>query len=143
MKSRFVALLLLAALLLTAFSGCRQSMQQMDALEDTIENRVDAAKDTLEEAMTPDPTQPVQTTGPAQAATTLPTPALTAKEAEAIALADAGLTAEQVTRLHTEYDIDRGVAEYEVEFDCDGYEYEYEIHADTGEILHKEKEPEK
>lgn len=143
MKSRFVALLLLAALLLTAFSGCRQSMQQMDALEDTIENRVDAAKDTLEEAMTPDPTQPDQTTGPAQAATTLPTPALTAKEAEAIALADAGLTAEQVTRLHTEYDIDRGVAEYEVEFDCDGYEYEYEIHADTGEILHKEKEPEK
>ena len=73
--------------------------------------------------------------------TTAPTAkALTAAEAQDIALADAGLTADQVTGLRTEYEVDDGVPEYSVEFRQGGYEYEYEIHAGTGKILSWDKD---
>lgn len=67
-------------------------------------------------------------------------PALTAQEAEAIALAHAGLTAEQVKHLRSEFDLDDGVAQWEVEFRVGQMEYEYTIHAETGEILEWDKE---
>lgn len=67
---------------------------------------------------------------------------LTAEEAEAIALAHAGVSAGQAARIHTEFDRDYGVAEYDVEFLYDGWEYEYEINAETGEILTWDKEVE-
>ncbi len=69
-----------------------------------------------------------------------PAGALTAEEAKAAALAHAGLTAEQVSRLRTEYDVDDGIPVYEVDFVCDGWEYEYEIHGETGAILEWDKE---
>lgn len=65
---------------------------------------------------------------------------ITKEEAEAIALAHAGLTADQVRFDHTEYDGDDRYPEYEIEFYCDGWEYQYEVHAETGEILQSEKE---
>ena len=40
-----------------------------------------------------------------------------------------------MTGLHTEFDVDDGIPEYEVEFFQDGWEYDYTIHADTGEVL--------
>lgn len=60
---------------------------------------------------------------------------ITKEEAEAIALAHAGFTADQVTRLRTEYEIDDGVPRYEVQFRQDRWEYDYEIDANTGAIL--------
>ncbi len=60
---------------------------------------------------------------------------LTKEEAQAIALERAGFPADQVTRLRTEYEIDDGVALYEVTFYADGWEYDYEINAKTGELL--------
>lgn len=81
------------------------------------------------------PAEPVATEPPVTEVTTL-----TAEEAKAIALAHAGFTADQVTRLRAEFDRDDGVTEWEVEFRVDGWEYEYEINAETGEILHSEKE---
>lgn len=75
---------------------------------------------------------------PAQEGAAAPT--LTAEEAEAIALAHAGLTAEQVTRLRSEFDRDDGVAQWEVEFRVGQMEYEYTIHAETGKILEWDKE---
>ena len=60
---------------------------------------------------------------------------LTKEEAQAIALEQAGFTADQVSRLRTEYEIDDGVALYEVTFFADGWEYDYEIDAKTGKIL--------
>lgn len=68
---------------------------------------------------------------------------LTAEEAQAAALEHAGLAAEQVTLLHTRYQIDDGIAEYEVEFRYEDQEYDYTIHAETGEILEfdQEREP--
>ena len=67
---------------------------------------------------------------------------LTEEEARDIALKDAGLTAEQVTRLKVEFGYDDGRPEYEVDFHHDGWEYDYELHAQTGEILSQNKDRE-
>ena len=66
--------------------------------------------------------------------------AITRQEAEAIALTDAGLTAEEVQGLRTSYEVDDGLPEYEVEFYHDRWEYEYTIHAETGTILSFDKD---
>lgn len=63
---------------------------------------------------------------------------LTAEEVQQRALAHAGLKAEDVTYLRTDYDRDE--QEYEVDFLHDGWEYEYEIHAISGMILSADKE---
>ena len=93
------------------------------------------------------PTEPVPATATtAEAAdTSVPTPAaeasaLSQQEAEAIALEHAGLTADQVSFLHSEYEIDDGVSQYDVEFYHENLEYNYEIHALTGQILEFEKD---
>lgn len=67
-------------------------------------------------------------------------PMLTAGEAQAIALEDAGFTADQVTRLHTEPELRDRVPHYDVEFHEGRWDYEYEIHAETGEILSFDKD---
>lgn len=51
------------------------------------------------------------------------------------ALTHAGLTGSQVTEVEISYDVDDGVALYEVEFKCWPNEYEYEISASTGAVL--------
>lgn len=60
---------------------------------------------------------------------------LTAEEAEAAALAHAGLSREQVRFSRTEYEVDDGRPEYEIEFRAGNTEYDYTIHAETGQIL--------
>lgn len=65
---------------------------------------------------------------------------LTAEEAADIALGHAGFSKDQVEYLHTEYEVDRGVPQYEVEFHQGQWEYDYEIHAETGEILSQSRE---
>lgn len=65
---------------------------------------------------------------------------VTADEAKAIALKHAGLKEADVTGLRAEYDVDDGVAQYDVEFRQGRYEYSYEINAETGKILQSEKE---
>ena len=65
---------------------------------------------------------------------------LTAKEAENIALADAGYTREEVTFKPTEFDTEKGRAVWEVEFYHENTEYDFEIAASTGEILKKDQE---
>lgn len=72
-----------------------------------------------------------------------PTPdanGLTEDQATQIALADAGLSADQVTRLKVEKDRDDGVWEYEIEFKKDGMEYDYEIRISDGKILQRDIE---
>ena len=122
MKSVLSILLVLSFLLL---NGCIARMaaaeeqvdQKLDAIEDTIENNI-------EHAVVPEQTPPAAADA-----------ALTPAEAEAIALEHAGFTAEQVRFRHTEYEIDDGIPEYEIEFTQDLWEYDYTIHAETGEIL--------
>lgn len=67
---------------------------------------------------------------------------LTREQARDLALEQAGVTADQVTRLEVEYDTDDGVARYEVSFHYDGWEYDYEFNADTGELLSYDRDKE-
>lgn len=57
------------------------------------------------------------------------------EKAKAIALAEAGFSESQVTRLKVERDIDDGRIEYSVEFTANGNEYDYEINGADGKIL--------
>ena len=63
---------------------------------------------------------------------------ISAKEAEAIALKKAGLSASEVREKETELDYERGVWVYEVSFEKGITDYEYVIDAVSGEILHSE-----
>ena len=58
----------------------------------------------------------------------------------AVALADAGFKAEEVTNLTAHYDDEDGVAAYDVDFTVNGYEYEYTIKASDGKILEAQRE---
>lgn len=87
----------------------------------------------------PAPTEPAATETAVQTAAP---ERLTEAEATDIALKDAGLTKDQVTRLRAEFDYDDGRPEYEVDFHHDGWEYDYEIHAETGKILSRDKDRE-
>ncbi len=60
--------------------------------------------------------------------------------AKAAALDHAGLTADQVSRLKCQRDMEHGRLEYEIEFRADGYEYEYTIDGATGAILDHERD---
>lgn len=60
---------------------------------------------------------------------------ITRDEAQTIVLEHAGLTADQVSGLRTEYEVDDGVARYEVQFRQGRWEYDYEINAATGDII--------
>lgn len=58
--------------------------------------------------------------------------------AREIAYEDAGVTAEQITKLEVEFDFDDGKYLYEVEFRVGTTKYEYDIDALTGDIYKKE-----
>ena len=124
MKNRFYTVLLLAVFSLMLFTGCA-SVKAMPRLIPSPEGT--AVQD-------PAPQNPTPAATPAQSSVTEPKQ-ITKEIAVSTALADAGLTVNQVTALRTDFDYDHGIPEYEVEFRYEGYEYDYEIHAVTGEIL--------
>lgn len=120
MKKNLCALLALA-LLLPVLTGCASGQSTP---QETTPGNTGAGVQTGEGAVT--------------ASGTVGT--LTKEDAEKLALDHAGFTADQVTRLYTERDLDDRTPHYDVEFRQGGYEYDYEIHAQTGEILKSEKE---
>ena len=61
--------------------------------------------------------------------------------AAAAALADAGFTRQDVTRLDTDFERDDGFVYYDVKFINGTMEYDYTIDASTGAVLHSEMEP--
>lgn len=60
------------------------------------------------------------------------------ERAEQIALSDASLAENQVTKMKTRLKFDDGVWYYDVEFRTIALEYEYEIEAYTGAIIDKD-----
>lgn len=140
MKIRLFTLLMIAALFLAGCSAA-QARDTLDSVEDQAEQMLDTAEDQVEKAITEMMTTATAAASqPAAAENTVPSTALTKEEAAEIALKHAGLTTDQVTNLRTEYEIDDGVPQYEVEFHQDIWEYDYEINAETGEILSYDKE---
>ena len=127
MKIRLFSLLLVAVLAVPAMTGCQAARSAGRAVERGVESAGNAVKQAV------DPTT-------ATASGTHANPALTLEEAQDIALKHAGFAADQVTALHTEYEIEHGVPQYDVEFHHGAWEYDYEIHADTGEILSYSKD---
>lgn len=146
--------LFLVCLLLTA-TGCSAAgmARSLDAAEDRVEDKLDAVEDRVEDsirkAVTP---APAATPSHPVAAPTEPAPAssdpaasqsaqlLTKEDAERIALEYTGFTADQVTRLRTEYEIDDGIPQFDVELHQGDWEYEFEISAEDGKILSFDKD---
>lgn len=61
--------------------------------------------------------------------------------AEETALADAGLTSAEVDFIKSKAEQSDGISFFHVEFYADGMKYEYEIHAETGAVNSKSREP--
>ena len=165
MKRRICIALTLVLLLTAAACSPHKAEKALDAVEDAveqrldpIENAVDRQLDAIENAIegevriTPAPVSkadvPVTEPAPAQPDKPVPdTPPakpaeeyLSPEQARTVALEHANLSAEEVTHLRAEFDMDDGVPEYDVQFHHDRWEYEYEIHAQTGTILSFEKD---
>lgn len=134
MKFRFFVSLLLAALAISLVSGC--------AAPSMVSETRPAQAVIPEPAvpLTPLPVAATETPAATAPAATETAALITKEEAIAIALADAGFTEAQVTRLRAEFDWDDHVPEYEVEFSQGDFEYDYEIHAETGAIRAKDKD---
>ena len=146
MKKQLTAVFLIFALLLT-MAGCSvaNAVQKLDAVEDKVETKLDAAEDKLEDslrkAVSPAPTVPAQVQPElTQLASTEGPRQLTKEEALQVALDHLEFTADQVTRVRTEYEIDDGIPQYDVEFHQGDWEYEFEIHAENGKIISYDKD---
>ena len=125
--------LLLCGTILFAFAGCGQA-------EDATENKIDSIEETLEQK---DNDASNALTPPQDGGNYVhvdPSQLITPQQAQDIALEQAGVTADEVTGLHTVMDIDNGRQEYDVEFRVGHLEYEYEIDAVTGQILSFDKD---
>lgn len=124
---KYVTIILTLALLLT-MTACSTAgaARTLDAAEDRIENKLDAVEDSVENAVR-------HASAPTAAA-------ITKEEAEQIALAHVGFTADQVQQLRSEYEIDDGIRQYDVQFYEGDWEYEFEIDAGTGKILSFDKD---
>ncbi|MBQ8796823.1 MAG: PepSY domain-containing protein [Oscillospiraceae bacterium] len=119
MKIRLFSFLLAAILAVPSITGC-QAARTMESAPDTLKQTADTTSATVSGKHA--------------------NPALSMAEAQNIALKHAGFSADQVTALHAEYEIEHGVPQYDVEFHHGAWEYDYEIHADTGEILSYSKD---
>lgn len=143
MRKQLTAVLMIFALLPTMMVGCSaaNAVQRLDAAEDRLEAKLDAAEEKLKAAV---PASLPVDTRPAPVET-IPAVSesagkLTREQAEKIALDYLGFTADQVTRLHSEYEIDDGIPQFDVEFRQGDWEYEFEIHAENGRILSYDKD---
>ena len=77
---------------------------------------------------------------PNETVTTTEAPEITADRAKEIALADAGLTVDQVTFTEAKPGEEDGLPVFEIEFRTADAEYEYEIDAATGRIYSRSVE---
>ena len=134
MKIRLTAMMLI--LTLGILSGCTVSALQPEVTvpSPAVISAAPAASSTEPAAV------PAEPAPAAPAAVEVPSSHLSREDAIAIALKDASLEENQVSRLKAEFDYDDGRPEYDVEFRYDGWEYEYEIHAESGKILNRDKD---
>lgn len=133
MKTRVVVFLLIGVLATSMLAGCQTAQATPEAPPMATVSSAGAAAPAVSSEASAPVTIPETASSPAEAA-------ITPEEAQKIALNHAGFTADQVKRLYTDYEIDRGIPHYDVEFDQGFWEYDYEIDAQTGEILSFEKD---
>jgi len=124
MKKRLIPLTLALLLLMSMLTACSPTANIPDTTQVPLNDTPELSE--------------VVTVTPADSSRIYATPTpdqITQAQAIDIALAHAGLTADDVQYLYTEYEIDDRIPQYDVDFRKDRMEYEYEIHAETGEIL--------
>ena len=132
----FLTILTAVSVLLLVMAGCSVSGREVPAdgaarwAEDKLETAEGKIKQQIRAMTEPAP----------EGGSTVPENAITKEEAQRIALEHLGLTADQVKHLRTDYEIDDGVSQYDVEFHYGDWEYEFEIHAATGKILAFDKD---
>lgn len=119
-----ISIILSLVLLLLVFAGCQSASPDAGQSTPVPQSGTDAL--------------PQPDVNAASASSTVT--AITKEDAEKIALEHAGFTADQVTRLYSERDLDDRIPHYDVEFHQGGFEYDYEINAENGQILKSEKE---
>ena len=140
MKRQTIAILLVFMIVLN-LSACTaaNAVQTLDIVENKEETRLEAVEHKLEESLhkTAPAPEPTIAAAPVEK---LPADAMTREQAEKIALDHLGFTADQVTRLRTEYEIDDGLPQFDIEFHQGDWEYEFEIHAESGQILSYDKD---
>ena len=130
MKQLTAFLLILSFLLSLAGCSAAGAARALDAAENRFEEKLDAAEDAAERAVR-NAVTPATVAVPSESVFD----PVTKEKAEQIALDHLGLFKNQVTRLHTEYEIDDGMGHYDVQFRSGDWDYEFEIHAETGKIL--------
>ena len=144
MKKFAIYILLLTTILMLSGCNLRAMEARLDALEDAVDHRVDAVEDMVETAVVQtillEPTPLAPEPKPSAPAAPVPAVALSKEDAEAIALEYANFTADQVSYLWTEFEIDDRIPLYDVQFHEGRWEYEFEIHAETGAILSFDKD---
>lgn len=130
MKRQLTGLLVLSVLVLST-AGCSAAGREvsMEGPGERVEEKLEAAEGKIKREIRA-MTEPAPEDG-----ASVPESAITKEEAQWIALEHLGLTADQVKHLRTDYEIDDGVSQYDVEFHYGDWEYEFEIHAATGKIL--------
>ena len=67
-------------------------------------------------------------------------PKLTEQEALDIALEQAGVKEENITKLENKLEMDDGILVYEIDFLSGITEYSYDVNADTGEIVERDRD---
>lgn len=145
MKKCLASFLLILTLML-AMAGCSaaNAISALDAAEDRLEDKLDTIEDSAEhavrKAVTPAPAPTEAPTAAPESPEAASGTTVTQAQAENIALEYAGFTADQVTRLRTEYEIDDGIPQYDVSFYEGDWEYEFEISAMDGKILSYDKD---
>lgn len=140
-KTLFAGILTLILLLSATGCSAAGAADTLDRVEDRLEEKLDAAGDTLEKAarraVTPAPSGIPGSSAPSAGASFDP---ITKEEAEKIALEHLQFSRDQVKHLRTEYEIDRGICLYDVQFLSGEWEYEYKVSAEDGRILSWDRE---
>lgn len=162
-KKRMLAAGLIAAVLLSAVSGCGSTtgnMQDTQSIQGTtgvaggtVQGSASAenASDTASQnnSNTADHNAQDNSSGTSQAgvsqhatagSATMVNGGITEQEAKNIATGNAGVTEEQIQYITVKQDWDDGRARYEVEFTAAGVEYDYELDASDGRILSADSE---
>lgn len=150
MKKQMTALVLAFALVLT-LTGCTtvSALRNPDTPAVRVERKPEENRKAPVRETAPSALQPASPKTPPALPETLPetfpgvsepSGAITGERAQQIALDYLGFTADQVTRLRTEYEVDDGIPQFDVEFCRGDWEYEFEIHAETGRILSYDKD---
>ncbi|WP_456110759.1 PepSY domain-containing protein [Roseburia inulinivorans] len=157
-KKRMLAAGLIAAVLLSAVSGCGSTtgnMQDTQSIQGTtgvaggtVQGSASAenASDTASQnnSNTADHNAQDNSSGTSQAgvsqhatagSATMVNGGITEQEAKNIATGNVGVTEEQIQYITVKQDWDDGRARYEVEFTAAGVEYDYELDASDGRIL--------